>query len=380
MADEAVRRVYGWVVELYRLGRLGKLVGSQVARVRSLMGLLRGAGFGSGEISYLSGGRWGASYVRRYAVWDGVVDVSRKNQVLEVFAEFVTKGGNIDDIPGYLDASAVLNPIGLTFMDAAMIGVATRVSGMDPQGMASFAADLVDGKAKIVDLTARMKLDAKLNGLGLTRGVQMRIMKVAKGYPSIDRFFEVLGEAEILDKLLDLEVLAESRIKKLEGNIANLEERKGDAEEAVRKVEAPLNDLYMLIGFGWNIVWLAMLLQVMKKYGDPGKVLADFNQYGSMKELIAELEETRRKLREAEALAGAKAPQPSELVPQKFRIVEEIPLMRWGRREIEAVLVGALKGLNEYAQRSQELAEDTKVIINEGVNQLLSELKLLGIG
>jgi len=206
VVGEVARGVYGYAVELRKLAGLGRVSGGQLVRVRCVMGLLRGAGFGSGEISLLSGGRWGASYVRRFALWDGVVDVSRRDAVMDVFAGFVAKGGHIDDVPGYLGAKEALDPVGLTFKNAALIGKAVEVCGMSPRGMVAFSAELVDGGRSIADLSARLKLDEELNGLKLTIGVQKRIRDIALSYPSIGDFLNVIGGYEVLEEVVGLVV------------------------------------------------------------------------------------------------------------------------------------------------------------------------------
>jgi len=117
---------------------------------------------------------------------------------------------------------------------------------------------------------------------------------------------------------------------------------------------------------GWNIAWLAILLQTTKKYGGVDKVLEAINNYGPMMELKAELDGVKRKLLDAEASAGKKPPE--------TRVVETVPLMYWGRREIEAALIGVLSGLNEYVQESPDLPDEVKTLIEEHVSELLKAL------
>ncbi|MCX6642785.1 MAG: hypothetical protein NTV15_05295, partial [Candidatus Bathyarchaeota archaeon] len=70
--------VYGYIVELAALAKLGRLSKPGLARAHVLMGLLREAGFLPSEISEFVGGRWKADAVRRYGVWSGVADTSRR--------------------------------------------------------------------------------------------------------------------------------------------------------------------------------------------------------------------------------------------------------------------------------------------------------------
>ncbi len=367
VVNPVAREVYGYTVELRRLGGLGRLTSAQLVRVRRLMGLLREAGFGGGEISRLSGGRWVASYVRRYAEWSGVVDVSRKSAVFEVFAGFVDGGGRVDDVPAYLEAKVVLDGAGLSFKNAAMVGEAVRVSGMGPREMVAFSAELVRGGRSVEALRARMDLDDRLNGMGLTRAVQEEIMELASGYPSFKDFFNIFRGFNLVDEAIDMKRDVMKEVDALKGEVTRLEERKVELKDSMVKNERIIAELNSLTLMGWHFAWFAMLYHITKEYGFEaviGTVNAD--------------SESRKKLKDSGAQAVGLDVKAAKL-PMDTGVKEIIPVRAWGRREYEAAIVGALKGLNNAVQEAPDLPAEVKAIVAQRVKELLKELASRGV-
>ena len=67
-------------------------------------------------------------------------------------------------------------------------------------------------------------------------------------------------------------------------------------------------------------------------------------------------------------------------LPMDTGAKEIIPVRAWGRREYEAAIVGALKGLNYAVQEAPDLPAEVKAIVAQRVKELLKELASRGVG
>lgn len=287
--------VYGYIVELAALARLGRLSKPRLARAHVLMGLLREAGFLPSEISELAGSRgggdarrrWGVDAVRRYGVWSGVADMSRRDAVIGVVAGLVAEGYNLQDVALCTTVKKRLDKADITFGESLNIGLAVLSAKASVQDLSDFSVEVRESHQTLKELEARKKLADDLDGLGLSRDVQLDILGWAKGfggeklkkflaeYPSFNSLIQ--SQNKLVDKL-------RSEIPRLEGEISVLEGRRANLQDVINSNEKLFATVIILIRQGWNPAYLDMIMMLTEKYGDPWKAYHVLEDWGKANE------------------------------------------------------------------------------------------------
>ncbi len=322
--------VYEYAVELYGLGKLGRVRGEALHRARQLMGLLRDSGFSCPEVSLMSGGRWKADDVRQYGVWSERPDLSRRDAALGVFAEFVSKGYKFDDVAGYIEAKKDLDAIDMTYDDAITVGRAVVMSQASVSKLVEFSKDLLGAKKTVKELRERMDLDAKLDGLGVTREMQEMFLDLSKLHGGVDNFYEVLLGHKSLQLAEREEEIVKKRVTSAKQEIEALKVSKESLRENNRKLSeiltdrnrelAEINSLYVA---GWNIATMMLVSVLTKQWGGVKNFMEGINKYDSLKKIEAEIEAKKAELSPVKSPNGVAKEKPAPKVKTMKEMIEE---------------------------------------------------------
>jgi hypothetical protein len=293
------------------------------------MGLLRDAGFSCPDISHLSGGRWSSDNVRQYGAWSGAADFSRRDAALGVFSEFVSKGYKFEDVAGYLETKKELDASGMTYKDLITIGKAILVSQASLIEFYEFSQELLEAKKTMKELRARMDLDVKLDGLGITLDVQKKVLELSMFYGGVDGFSAVLIAHESLLGAQAVEEKIEKNISINKQEIKELEDFKKSLTDDITplsKIVAGYNleliEINLLYSYGWNIGSLMLVGNITKKLGGVNKFLEVMNKYSTSEDFEAEVEKRKAEIGSSET--GEVAKKPVSKVKTMEEIIDEI--------------------------------------------------------
>ena len=322
--------VYGYAVELYGLGKLGRVRGEALRRVRRLMGLLRDAGFSCPEVSLMSGGRWEADDVRRYGAWSGSPDLGRRDAALGVFAEFVSKGYKFDDVASYIEAKKNLEVSGITYESIVLIGKALILTQANVSTLVELSQELLEAKKTVMELRERMALEAKLDALGITKDIQEMFLELSKLHGGVDNFYEVLQGHRSLQLAEREEEIVKKRIASMKQNIEALETSKKGLKEENRKLSETVTgynrELVEITGLyvaGWDISTLMFVSTVTKQWGGVKNFLDGMNKYGSLKKIESEMEAKQAKLDGVKSPSEVEAGKPANKVKTMKEMIDE---------------------------------------------------------
>jgi hypothetical protein len=284
--------VYGYIAELATLAKLGRLSKPRLARARVLMGLLREAGFLPSEISEFVGGRWKADAVRRYGLWSGVADMSRRDAVIGVVAGLVAGGYGLEDVVLCTAAKKQLDKAGITFNEAIGIGLAVLSAKASVMDLSVFSVEVRESQQTLSELETRKNLADDLDRLGLTREVQLDILGWAKGFGGEEKVKRFLAEYPSHSSLIQAEKKIEGRIEVLKGEVSALEGRRAQHQSIIDGNLNLFNTVNALIIQGWNPVNLDLVKSLTEKHGGLSEVLHALNKLSEVKGKVEKPEDS----------------------------------------------------------------------------------------
>jgi len=317
--------VFDLVKELVGIGGFDRPSGVQLGRAYFLMGRLRDCGFSSAEVSLLSCGRWKSSAVRRFGKGSGVVDMSGRDDLLRFVGEFAREGGSLEELGGFREAERMLAAVGYGFESAAKLGRDLFSCKGNPATVSDLSSRLAAGGRTVGEVEAGISLGEKLEGMGLTREVQLDLFKAASEFGGPAMVLKGLAGLEGVKGLERRRGLLEAEVKGLEARVATLMTEAGMLEAQINQRKDMIFAANAATLSGFDVVSLSILKVLSEDFGGPYKVVDAFKKYPSLKALDDGIE---AKKGEQEDLAKKVSAQAGLLNAFKYQVSE-------ARREYE---------------------------------------------
>jgi hypothetical protein len=295
------------------------------------MGLLRDSGFSCHEVGLLSGGRWSTDNVRQYGAWSGTPDLGRRDAALGVFAEFASMGYKFEDISGYIDSKKLLDAYNMDFPSLVKIATVIIQNHVPFDKLVAFSDELLEAKKTITELRERMDLDSTLDGLGLTRDLQEKVLKLSRRHGGVNNFSTVLLGHESLqlaeqeEEIVEKEIASmKQEIEVLEASKERLEEENRELSKTVGGYNRELAEISILYNAGWDIGNLTLAGLLTKQWGGVKDIFGGMMKFASLKKIEAKLEAKKAELDGSGASGGVANGKPAPKAKTMEEIIDEI--------------------------------------------------------
>lgn len=292
--------VFEAVKELNEIGTLRRPGDDRLARAYFLMGLLRDCGFSSFGVSVLVGERWGDSAVRRFGKGSGVVDVSGRDELLDMVGGFARGGGNLGEIEEYRKAKAELGAVGLDFPGSARLAQNLVKCRSGVAEIDDLSSKLAAGGRFVGEVVERIEVDKDLVGLGLTREIQLRMLGAAKACGSPEELLEAVRVAGGLHSLRREEAELNELIDGMMERVKALSDERNRLGSEVQRRRGMIDAADAALIAGFDVMSLLFVSVEARELGSTSEVINGIRKYTTIAKangvLGKELEERRGEL------------------------------------------------------------------------------------
>ncbi|MGA3193354.1 MAG: hypothetical protein ABSD73_12785, partial [Candidatus Bathyarchaeia archaeon] len=289
------------VKELSELGKMKPLSGEKLTKAKKLMRQLREAGFTNEEVSQLTNQIWSKDTTKRYTRGTEVNDPAPKKRAMELLGELIARGITLEEVERALSVRKGLETREVSVDDVSGFLDDIKKSKIDMKDMLRVYWENKDAGLTLEQLTALRDYRSQLEAAGIKADGLRTIYETSKGYGGYDKVMEALktygGVLSLTREANDLEnrkVQLQKSIEKSSADVANLEERKQQIQDALSTYEKLKKQ-----GFDENS--LDSLKASSEKYGGARGVLDAVNAYATLRALQETVSETRRNLTNLES-------------------------------------------------------------------------------
>ena len=296
------------VKELSELGKMKPLSGEKLTKAKKLMRQLREAGFTNEEVSQLANQIWSKDTTKRYTRGTEVNDPAPKKRAMELLGELIARGITLEEVERALSVRKGLETRGVSVDDVSGFLDDIKKSKIDMKDTLRVYWETKNAGLTLEQLTALRDYRSQLEAAGIKTEGLSTISEASKGYGGLDKVMEALktygGLLSLRREANDLEdrkVKLQKSIEKLGADVASLEERKRQIQDALSTYEKLKNQ-----GFDENLLF--SLKASSEKYGGARGVLDAVNAYATLTALQETVSETQRNLTNLESkMQSAKA-------------------------------------------------------------------------
>jgi hypothetical protein len=354
------------------------------------MGRLRGCGFSGGEISLLVGGRWSDSAVRKYASWDGVVDSSGKDRLMELLAD-IAEDFDDGDLEAFRVAREALAPTRLDFKAAGMLGVNLGKIKGSVSDVDSLSTDMAESWTTVLELKTGIETRKELAKAGLTEELQMKILEASRVYKDTVKFMDRVLKFQEISELTEAKLSLQKENGSLDESIAEKKKDLAVLERGIEDIKEFFEAHKWLKFAGFDLEHEMMLFMVAKKYDGPDEVLEAMKRCGSLLGIEKEFESTQARL---EAVKKEYGEQGLLLLGLKKSVAEmEVEYRRSEHlRNLVAItmslrsvymplstladnLTPVLEGAKKIIEGDPELVLSSRLLVDNHIGPLIGELR-----